>query len=263
EVTPFELTPAARVRLDLYRAYLYLILLVENGPRQYPEAEYARIRDKSIASLGEVLDRLVALAPETLAPFVALPAARAAQRVGHAQVGGGRRVAAAGERAVDRAARQDRRVVAGEPDGAAQLGGDDLQPGGAVGAERAVEAGAQQVHGLGAGRAERAGDPAAGGDERRALPDHDGPGDAGADEAGDAAGDGQRAAVLAGDRAGARGRRGDRGDRELPRLAVVAGGVDRAVLDGVPAARQLAVDQVVDDGALLAERPRQFGGGGP
>src|SRR5690606_22604825 len=32
---------------------------------------------------------------------------------------------------------------------------------------------------------------------------------------------------------------------------------------GVPAARQLAVDQVVDDGALLAERPRQFGGGGP
>jgi aminoglycoside phosphotransferase (APT) family kinase protein len=67
EETPFELTPAARVRLDLYRAYLYLILLVENGPRQYPEAEYARIRDKSIASLGEVLDRLVALAPGTVA----------------------------------------------------------------------------------------------------------------------------------------------------------------------------------------------------
>ncbi|MEU6712316.1 aminoglycoside phosphotransferase family protein [Nonomuraea sp. NPDC046802] len=59
EVTPLELTPSARVRLDLYRAYLYLILLVENGPRQYPESEYARVRDRSIASLGDVLDRLV------------------------------------------------------------------------------------------------------------------------------------------------------------------------------------------------------------
>lgn len=58
EVTPLELTPAARVRLDLYRAYLYLILLVENGPRQYPEAEYARLRDASTAALTEVLDRL-------------------------------------------------------------------------------------------------------------------------------------------------------------------------------------------------------------
>ena len=36
EVTPLELTPAARVRIDLYRAYLCLILLIENGPRQYP-----------------------------------------------------------------------------------------------------------------------------------------------------------------------------------------------------------------------------------
>ncbi|GAA4533814.1 MULTISPECIES: phosphotransferase family protein [Nonomuraea] len=67
EVTPFELTPAARVRLDLYRAYLYLILLVENGPRQYPEAEYARVRDQATASLAEVLDRLVPLAPGTVA----------------------------------------------------------------------------------------------------------------------------------------------------------------------------------------------------
>ncbi|MFG1944280.1 phosphotransferase family protein [Nonomuraea sp. NPDC048826] len=67
EVTPFELTPAARVRLDLYRAYLYLILLVENGPRQYPEAEYARVRDLSTASLSGVLDRLVPLAQGTVA----------------------------------------------------------------------------------------------------------------------------------------------------------------------------------------------------
>ncbi|MFG1706126.1 phosphotransferase family protein [Nonomuraea sp. M3C6] len=59
EVTPLELTPSALVRLDLYRAYLYLILLVENGPRQYPEDEYARVRDLAISSLGDVLDRLV------------------------------------------------------------------------------------------------------------------------------------------------------------------------------------------------------------
>lgn len=61
EVTPLELTPAARTRLDLYRAYLYLILLVENGPRQYPESEYARIRDLATTSLTGVLDRLVGL----------------------------------------------------------------------------------------------------------------------------------------------------------------------------------------------------------
>ncbi|MEV5710335.1 aminoglycoside phosphotransferase family protein [Actinoallomurus sp. NPDC052274] len=58
EVTPLELTSAARVRLDLYRAYLYLIMLVENGPRQYPEQEYARVRDLTTASLTRVLDRL-------------------------------------------------------------------------------------------------------------------------------------------------------------------------------------------------------------
>jgi aminoglycoside phosphotransferase (APT) family kinase protein len=59
EVTPLELTPSALTRLDLYRAYLYLILLVENGPRQYPEDEYARVRDGAISSLEGVLDRLV------------------------------------------------------------------------------------------------------------------------------------------------------------------------------------------------------------
>ncbi|MCF6469617.1 aminoglycoside phosphotransferase family protein [Nonomuraea sp. MG754425] len=59
EVTPLELTPAARTRLDLYRAYLHLILLIENGPRQYPPDAYARVRDAATASLTEVLDRLV------------------------------------------------------------------------------------------------------------------------------------------------------------------------------------------------------------
>ncbi|GAA4623989.1 aminoglycoside phosphotransferase family protein [Actinoallomurus vinaceus] len=58
EVTPLDLTPAARVRLDLYRAYLYLILLIENGPRQYPEEEYAHVRDLATVSLTRVLDRL-------------------------------------------------------------------------------------------------------------------------------------------------------------------------------------------------------------
>ncbi|MDP4504316.1 MULTISPECIES: phosphotransferase family protein [unclassified Nonomuraea] len=59
EVTPLELTPAALTRLDLYRAYLSLILLVENGPRQYPEEEYARLRDGATRSLTDMLDRLV------------------------------------------------------------------------------------------------------------------------------------------------------------------------------------------------------------
>ncbi|MGI5291700.1 phosphotransferase family protein [Nonomuraea polychroma] len=59
EVTPLELTPAALTRLDLYRAYLSLILLVENGPRQYPEDEYARLRDAATRSLTDMLDRLV------------------------------------------------------------------------------------------------------------------------------------------------------------------------------------------------------------
>ncbi|GAA4573917.1 phosphotransferase family protein [Planotetraspora kaengkrachanensis] len=52
------LTPAARVRADLYRTYLYLILLVENGPRQYPEEAYARLRDLATSSLGRSLDAL-------------------------------------------------------------------------------------------------------------------------------------------------------------------------------------------------------------
>lgn len=55
EVRPLELSP---VRLDLYRAYLYLILLVENGPRQYPEDDYAPLRDLATASLVKALDRL-------------------------------------------------------------------------------------------------------------------------------------------------------------------------------------------------------------
>jgi aminoglycoside phosphotransferase (APT) family kinase protein len=46
-----DLTPEARKRDALYRVYLYLILLVENGPRQYPEESYARIRDLAIAGL--------------------------------------------------------------------------------------------------------------------------------------------------------------------------------------------------------------------
>jgi aminoglycoside phosphotransferase (APT) family kinase protein len=50
-----ELTPSARVRLSLYRAYLYLIILVEDGPRQYPEAEYARLRDLSLDGLTRAL----------------------------------------------------------------------------------------------------------------------------------------------------------------------------------------------------------------
>lgn len=57
-VRPVELTADALVRLDLYRVYLYLILLVENGPRQYPEEDYAPIRDLTAACLSEVLDRL-------------------------------------------------------------------------------------------------------------------------------------------------------------------------------------------------------------
>ncbi|MEV0595892.1 phosphotransferase family protein [Nonomuraea cavernae] len=68
EVTPLELTPAALTRLDLYRAYLYLILLIENGPRQYPEAEYARLRDQSTAALTQTLARLASPAPADRRP---------------------------------------------------------------------------------------------------------------------------------------------------------------------------------------------------
>ncbi|HEX4816482.1 MAG TPA: phosphotransferase [Nonomuraea sp.] len=58
EVTPLELTPSALTRLDLYRAYLSLILLIENGPRQYPEEEYAGVRERAWTSLDAALDRL-------------------------------------------------------------------------------------------------------------------------------------------------------------------------------------------------------------
>jgi len=50
-----ELTPSARVRLNLYRAYLYLIMLVEDGPRQYPAEGYARIRGLSLDGLARAL----------------------------------------------------------------------------------------------------------------------------------------------------------------------------------------------------------------
>lgn len=58
EVRPLELTSSALTRLDLYRTYLYLILLVENGPRQYPEEDYAPLRDLATVSLVKALDAL-------------------------------------------------------------------------------------------------------------------------------------------------------------------------------------------------------------
>ena len=42
-----EFTDSARARIALYRLYLALIILVENGPRQYPEEDYASLRDLS------------------------------------------------------------------------------------------------------------------------------------------------------------------------------------------------------------------------
>ncbi|GAA0944097.1 aminoglycoside phosphotransferase family protein [Nonomuraea longicatena] len=58
EVAPLDLGPAARVRLLLYKMYLYTIFLVENGPRQYPEEDYAPMRDNAIARLGETVAAL-------------------------------------------------------------------------------------------------------------------------------------------------------------------------------------------------------------
>ncbi|GAB3142418.1 phosphotransferase family protein [Microbispora hainanensis] len=58
EAGPVRLDQAARVRMALYRAYLYLIMLVEDGPRQYPEESYARIRDITTRSLVACLDLL-------------------------------------------------------------------------------------------------------------------------------------------------------------------------------------------------------------
>ncbi|WP_248959115.1 phosphotransferase family protein [Sphaerisporangium perillae] len=46
-----DLTPGARMREALYRAYLNLILLVEEGPRQYPPEDFARIRESATANL--------------------------------------------------------------------------------------------------------------------------------------------------------------------------------------------------------------------
>ncbi|GAA3446130.1 phosphotransferase family protein [Planomonospora venezuelensis] len=53
-VVPFD--ERARVRMALYRLYLCLVLLAENGPRQYPEEEYAPLRDLSAAALVRALD---------------------------------------------------------------------------------------------------------------------------------------------------------------------------------------------------------------
>ncbi|MFC6080600.1 phosphotransferase family protein [Sphaerisporangium aureirubrum] len=50
-----DLTPDAMKRDALYRVYLYLILLIEDGPRQYPEESYARIRDLATAGLTRSL----------------------------------------------------------------------------------------------------------------------------------------------------------------------------------------------------------------
>ncbi|GIH93714.1 phosphotransferase family protein [Planobispora siamensis] len=55
-VVPFD--EAARLRMACYRLYLGLILLVENGPRQYPEQEYAPLRDNSAASVVRALELL-------------------------------------------------------------------------------------------------------------------------------------------------------------------------------------------------------------
>ncbi|MGS2645584.1 phosphotransferase [Streptosporangium sp. LJ11] len=55
-----EFTGPARTRMALYRLYLALILLVENGPRQYPEKEYASLRDRSAAAVLDALDVLSA-----------------------------------------------------------------------------------------------------------------------------------------------------------------------------------------------------------
>ncbi|MEV0587602.1 phosphotransferase [Nonomuraea sp. NPDC050310] len=55
EVAPLEVD---QTRLALYRVYLYLIMLVENGPRQYPEEDYAPLRALTTESLVRALARL-------------------------------------------------------------------------------------------------------------------------------------------------------------------------------------------------------------
>ncbi|GIH29721.1 phosphotransferase [Acrocarpospora phusangensis] len=51
-------THTTEVRVALYRAYLDLILLVEDGPRQYPEESYARIRTLATEDLVRALEVL-------------------------------------------------------------------------------------------------------------------------------------------------------------------------------------------------------------
>jgi aminoglycoside phosphotransferase (APT) family kinase protein len=55
-----EFTDSTRVRIALYRLYLALVMLAENGPRQYPEREYASLRDRSTAVVLRALDELAA-----------------------------------------------------------------------------------------------------------------------------------------------------------------------------------------------------------
>lgn len=55
-----EFTASTRARIALYRLYLALIILTENGPRQYPEKEYASLRDRSSAAALRALDALAA-----------------------------------------------------------------------------------------------------------------------------------------------------------------------------------------------------------
>jgi len=46
-----RLDDAARARDTLYRVYLFLLLLVEHGPRRYPEEKFAPIRERATAAL--------------------------------------------------------------------------------------------------------------------------------------------------------------------------------------------------------------------
>ncbi|MFF5112118.1 phosphotransferase family protein [Streptosporangium sp. NPDC000509] len=55
-----EFTGPARTRMVLYRLYLALMILIENGPRRYPEKEYAPLRDRCAADVLEALDKLSA-----------------------------------------------------------------------------------------------------------------------------------------------------------------------------------------------------------
>ncbi|MFF0309533.1 phosphotransferase family protein [Streptosporangium sp. NPDC004379] len=59
-------TDAARTRITLYRLYLALILLVEEGPRQYPEEEYAPLRAQAAAELTGALDALSGRSPSAV-----------------------------------------------------------------------------------------------------------------------------------------------------------------------------------------------------